>query len=292
MPTEFDTRGLKREISLYEKRSLMGVQDGRALIMPAVADTEVEELISMGFEPTKIVGVEQDDLKFYNLRNHYWDQIMLANEEVGYYISRASRGAYSYVHLDYCGYMTREIVTSLSGWQHILAHSARVRISSFRGRRRSAQYDFEEQMFRDLVLSWCEIGASADHEDMFRWLEYDTSLRSLSDDTPIWLIMMIVLQATFGISDVRTFTDTLRARGSFIPMVEGRHRVAGIKRFGYTEPGTPNHMFTVWLDLEPLEISNNTRLDEQWAMNYIASILSRLTFATPLYHPSLSEEKT
>lgn len=287
----WESRTVKREISVYEKNTLTAL-DGRACVMPGEPETEVEELIAAGFNPLAIVGVEQIEWIYRRLRSHYWDTLTLFNEEVGAFLARAQAASYSYIHLDYCGHFNRETVASLAGWPRVLAPSARMRYTVVRGRRNSSQYEWEAQLFRDLALTWCELGANSDNDDMFRWLTYDDALRGLDDDTPITLALMTMLGATFGVDDVRTYMDSLRIRGPHVPVVEGRHRVTGIKRFCYAEPGTPNHMFTMWVDLEPLDITTIQRLDEQWALDYVASILSQLTYATPYYHPSLNKEKS
>ena len=290
MTRNWDLRSYKRALSVFEK-STLPTNEGRALILPGEPDGEIEELINVGYDNHRIVGVEQEQSEFYRLNYHYRDQVMLFHDEVGNFMStKGSPSAYSYVHLDYCGHFNRTSIASLAGWQRILAPVSRVRVSVFRGRRSAEQFAWEEMLFRDVVLSWCELGANADRSDMFRWIEFDAALTSLRDDTPINLVMMMMLQLTFGIQDVRSFTDELRCNGSFVPMVEGRHRITNIQRYCYSEPGSPNHMYTMWFDAVPLDISATQRLDEQWALDEVASLMENLTYATPYFHPALAKE--
>lgn len=283
MPGKFANRALrpiKRQLSVFEKSTIQR-PEGRALVMPAEPNTEIEELVEAGFNPCFIYGVEQDMSRYIALLAHYHDQAHIHQGDVFQFMNKA-RGIkrYTYVHIDLCGMFTREVAIKTQSWRPLMAPWSRLRFSAYRARQSPGQQEFEQQLHEDLLLRWCEIGYELDAADPERWIHYHQRAQEHLSDTSRLIVAIAVANFFFGIDDYRSYIDDCARKGTaFLPLVEGDYLPHNIKRWHYNEPGTPNHMFTVWMDLQPLDgdrLNNST----QWILNQLALVFEQLEHET------------
>lgn len=288
MPGRFGNRELrptKRRLSTYEKSSLV-TTEGRALVLPGSPNTEIEELAEAGYDACRIFGVEQDEKTFRELQRHYHDSAHLFHDDVFKWMSRAQGlGQYSYIHLDFCGHFTSEQAVGMQEWKDLAAPEARLRVSVFRGRRSPLQFDWEETMQHDLLLNWCQLAFDTDEVDQDRWVAHDNQVRDTLEDTTKIIVALMTLTFFFGVTDYRTYLDNCRQHGNYLPSVEGRHVLTGIHRFIYNEPGSPNHMFTVWVDLKPMP-TDPMRHSTQWTLNELNRIFDSISYHVPIFNPA------
>lgn len=280
-----ELRANKRKISVFEKSTLLTTR-GRALLLPGDGNGEVEELITAGYDPAYIFGVENDPKTFTELFDFYYDTVHIVNDDIYTWMKRSkAKGSYSYLHLDLCGHVARQEFPNYQNWKGLFAPEARVRVSTFRGRRSAAQFDWESQLYDDLLLQWCRIGHQRDTVDPQRWKEhYDILSRSMDDTTRI-IVGLVIMNFFFGIGDYRQYVDDcIRYDDWHLPHVLGDHDIKNITRFSYNEPGNKSSMFTVWMDLVPLK--NPLRTSEQWTLNMLHKIYEQMNYQVPHFNPA------
>lgn len=290
LPGRFGNRELrpvKRRLSVYEKSSLP-THEGRALILPGAPNTEIEELVDAGYNSCHIFGVEQDPVIYQQLMSHYHDNVHIYRGEICDWMAKSrAPGEYSYVHLDFCGHFTREEAAGIQAWRTIVAPTARVRLSIFRGRRSPLQFDWEEQMHEDLLLAWCQLGYDNDTVDPERWVDYHNQIAETMDDTTQIVIAIMLCNFFFGIEDYRKYVDSCREHGPYLPTVNGNHILTNVYRWTYNEAGSPNYMFTVWADLLPIP-PDPLRNSTQWILNEMSKVFTYLNYHIPAFSPNLS----
>jgi hypothetical protein len=280
-------RPIKRKLSAFEKSSLLTTQ-GRALILPGDINTEVEELTSAGYNPCLIFGCENEEPTYRYLLNHYHDSVHLFHMDVFEWMRRVrATGQYSYLHLDLCGHFGREEAINIQAWRALLAPTARVRVSVFRGRRSPMQFEWEEQLLQDLLLRWCELGYELDALDPERWIAFYDHSRETRDDTTKTILAVMISNFFFGLDDFRVYVDSCTAREDFLPRVEGDHLLTNISRWTYNEQGNPSHMFTVWADLVPLP-ADPLRDSTQWILDHLATMFESFHHHVPRFKISIT----
>lgn len=275
------TRYVKRELSQLEKSNLINTE-GRALILPGEPGTEVEELIQAGFDPSKIVGVEKDPAIAEHLHGYYLDGAMIFCDEVCNFMRRAKMvEQYSYIHLDFCGQMNRDLIVALQGWKRLVMPHARVRVSAFRGRRGLLQFKVEQELVTNTLVAWCDAAFAVDKASPERWLHYREWLLNNGTDTAQVIAGVMIANFFFGLDNFEDFIEVMERQGTFLPEVKGRHRLTNITRWNYRERSAANHMVTIWTDLAPLG-RKALPSSEQWVVNTLADMITQLVdFVTP-----------
>lgn len=278
-----ETRYVKRELSSAEKATVPTTR-GRALVLPGAPGSEIEELIEAGFDAAYIIGVEHQARLADELMEYYRDGAHVFCAEVCDFMRHARMAqTYSYIHLDFCCQLTRELAVDIQAWRPLVAPTARVRMSTFRGRRSPAQMDTETLLINDTLLTWCEAAHDLDNSDRPRWVAFHDFLVDHDTDTATVMAAIMIANFFFGMDDFEEYVAEARARGPFIPEVRGTHAISDITRWNYHERSSPNHMATTWVDLEPLGL-DALRHSTQWTLNGLARIMSRLTdHGTPDY---------
>lgn len=273
---------LKRELSRLEKRRLRpAVVNGKAVVMPGCPNTEVEELLSHGFDPRNIFAIESEQSIADALYDHYWDQINVHWEEIGAWLQRA-RNSYSYIHLDYCGHLKDRELEGIEYAYAKLAPQSHFRISTLISRRGTTQVQ-REIMITERILGPLVEVLSETHPS-YEWNDWYQSLRPNLADSTIAIAAIVIMNAFFGINWYE-YTDTCAQRGAFVPNFEGAHRIVDIARFQYSENGNGQVMNTVWFSLDP-SLHGPSR--NHLGVEGLAVALQQLTKPITLYtNPSL-----
>lgn len=281
-----DLRMIKRQLSVFEKSSVPNT-NGRAIILPSEPNTEVEELIGVGFDPMRIFCIEHEQDKADKLYAHYWDDCHVHWEDVGTWMQRArGEGRYSYVHLDFCGHLKHEEIAAIQQCKRLMAPVSRVRVSVFRGMRLKHQFDLENMVRDQVLLRICEMCGAADEIFPDRWQLFYDQIRENYDDTTQIVIATLLMTFFFGLDSIWDYTDRCNLEGPYLPEVHGNHTLVNIQRFVYHEIAAPNHMFSVWADVAP--IANETVKESiQWRLNEIAKVFESISYRPPNFTPNL-----
>lgn len=289
--TDPTLRGIKRELSLYEKATLP-TRQGRALLLPGEPPrregeaSEVEDLIRSGYNPHFIYGVEQDQDLAVDLYDYYYDEIHIHLEEAGEFLRR-SRGGFSYIHLDFCVPFNQDSFDTIQSWLGRVTPIARVRVSSYGSRRAAPQLEYEMMIRRTILQRLIDECAQLD-DNADRWKRYWAALEESDDSTQIHLGIMF-LNFFFG-TDSWRWADSCLIE-SHLPQVKGAHRLANIRRFSYSEPGGHNSiMFTSWVDLVPHRIDTMPGDKNAWLLNEIANFFAAITTPLPRFIPEFFQE--
>jgi len=273
----------KRQLSIEEK-STLAFPPGRALVLPGDPRTEIEELVSAGYDPCYIFGVEIDPKNYSSLVNYYHDNAKIFHADVFYWMKQVqARGEYTYIHLDFCGHFNEEHAIGCQSWIHLPAPEARIRVSIFRGRRSPMQFDWESQMQENLLLRWCELGYELDEIDSKRWITFYNHFQETMDDSTKLIVSLMILNFFFGVKDYRDYLAECEKKGTFFPDTNGTHYLEKIYRYTYNEPGSPNYMYTVWVDLKPVPVKPSSNEDTQWSFNQLAKMFENIDYNIPAF---------
>lgn len=236
---ETDLHFAKRNLSVREKQTIPETS-GKALVLPGAINTEIEELVEVGFDPCLIYGIEVDPLVAEILYDHYYDQSPIHLEEVGDFLSRAT-SKFCYIHLDYCGQITESTIDSMEKAMGSLDPIARLRVSVFGSRRTKTTKRFESEIIDATLLNILDhIGGA---EDLREHLA-----SGLKEPDPACVVAMVAfVNHVIGLSwhglcdQLTTNDDLLIARGT--------HQVSDVRRYRYTSDS--NVMYTMWIDFIP-----------------------------------------
>lgn len=272
-------RGVKRDLSRYEKETAVPSSGAKAMIMPSCPNTEVEELIAVGYRPEQIFCVEREQTLADALLEHYWDSVHVHWDEVGHFLERAV-GPFSYLHLDYCGHLLHDELAGIEAAHMKLAAYARLRVSLLRVRQRDTTRDYEHLLAENILVRLAAVCQSRDRYES-RW---DTYLDALIDGDTTQIVLGIwLLNHLFGLG-VWEYADRCTVQGDYLPEVNGTHILTNIRRFTYNEVGGRSPMYTVWCDAAPLrtDVSN----DPQWVVDEVARVFHAmaqpiLSFSNP-----------
>lgn len=281
-----DLHQVKRSLSAYEKRSLTGTPlvTGRAVVLPGAPNTEIEELLTVGFDPCRIYGVEEVPDIAESLYEHYYDAVNIHWDNVTTFLTR-SRGLFSYIHLDFCGhFLDEELAAFETAFTRVEPH-ARVRLSLYRSRKMDEQRQREQLLFDKCVESLL----SVIDERYPVAQELLRELKHAGDDISIVVTALALLNATFGIR-AYNYTDEVTSLGrSVLPDSLGTHRINSVRRFTYNEAHTASQMVTLWFDLVPLYPSVVSS-SEDWKKQEILQVLGMVQYPpTPYNNPALFE---
>lgn len=266
----FNVRRIKRSLSCFEKSSLPD-PTGRALILPSMVGTEVEELIAAGFDPEKVDCVEHVRSTYEQLAAVYPNVIY---NDVTEWL-RDCPYLYSYIHLDLCSQLSPEISIGMQRWQGHVTDYSRIRVSICRGRRMGEQYAWEDRLYRETLGRWA------------RLLDIDDA-EVTRDDTTAAVVGLVLSNFFFGITDIRTYFDACQRHGDHLPTQwTPTHAIADLSRYCHHEPGSRNYMWTVWMDLCPLPEGNTH--DPSWVRAQLQPIYEDLSFFPSIF--SLYKDK-
>jgi len=287
LPSRFGNKTLrpnKRQLSVEEK-STLAFPPGRALVLPGDPKTEIEELVSVGYDPCYIFGVEIDPKAYASLVNYYHDNAKIFHSDVFCWMKQVqAHGKYTYIHLDFCGHFNKEHAIGCQSWIQLPAPEARIRVSIFRGRRSPVQLDWESQMQEDLLLRWCELGHELDLVDSKRWITFYNHFQQTMDDSTKLVVSLMILNFFFGVKDYRDYLVECEREGSFLPDANGTHYLESIYRYTYNEPGSPNYMYTVWADLKEMSASSSLRNDSQRKLDQLAKTFENIDYDIPAFN--------
>lgn len=242
----------KRRLSVAEKSSLTRFLPvmGKALVLPGEPNTEIEELVEVGFNPAMIYGVEGDPDIAESLHLYYRDRTPIYYDEVGYWLSQ-STSTFSYMHLDYCGQITRERLTSMQRAMGHLDPVARLRVSVFGSRRTQGTKTFESQVLDATLINMLDFIRG--HETGWAMSIADSLQSTFADyqyEDPSALIATILfVNHVMGMS-WEQLCDQLDDKSNALPSHRGAHQINGITRYRYTTDN--NVMYTTWVDFTPI----------------------------------------
>jgi hypothetical protein len=238
-------RPIKRALSGMEKDSFpIAHRPGKILLLPAEAGTEVDEFIALGADPRNIVCIERNQEQADRLYEHYFDRCQVHWIDLNSFIERAQSDAYSYAHLDYCGFLGEDELTAICGTARILAPHARLRVSLMVNRKTSSIVNFEDMIRNTMVLPLIDLLASS--EKGLGWEEVAEEFTNSSDTLQL-VAVVTILSHMFGVQPW-DFAD-LVANTKVLPSLDGKHWIYNVQRWQYHEPGHPPVMETIWMDM-------------------------------------------
>lgn len=264
----------KRSLSLRDKQSLP-CTSGKALVLPGSSDTEVEELIHVGFDPAYIYGIEQDIDIAEELHEHYYDTTPIYCEEVGEFLHRAS-STFSYIHLDYCSQLTNETLDSIEKAMGRLNPLARLRVSVFGSRRTKAMKNFERDVLDATLFNLLDrmVIAGYTTEDEVNYLK--ELILPVDADPDLSRIICVVLFVNHVLNmSWYTLCDLLP---EVMPSESATHQLLNVKRYRYHSD--QNIMYTAWMDFSPIPDPVITR-NPRWLPAQILSFAYTLVHETP-----------
>lgn len=280
-------RPVKRSLSQFEKSTLSPNQlEGLALVMPAEAGTEVEELRLCGFEAHRIRCIEHDPAKANELYEAYFDQLTVHTIAVEDFVARAQPGAYSYVHLDYCNWLDQTNTDTLAATGRLLAPHARLRITLSRNRKNARQTTHERLVYNLVTIPLVTqilvaLGKTPDEVDDF--LE---SIEAAHKDTTAIAFSVIMTSVVMG-WPWREYADRNVGRGD-APPFNPSFWPTDVARFYYFDAGGAD-METMWVDLIATDRLRRSAHPEGFLQNLLAMITPIQT-SPAIYQPILGEE--
>lgn len=270
-----DIHFAKRRLSVSEKSTIVNVQ-GKALVMPGAPGTEIEELIAVGFNPALIYGLEEDEQTANALHMYYWDTSPIYCEEVGYWLSLA-RSKFSYLHLDYCGQITKDRIASIEHTMQRLAPTARLRMSVFGSRRGHNIRNFENDIIDATVLTLLEYIAHHYPHRAVEALDLHSVFLDREFQDPSSVICMVAfVNHVMGVH-WHTIADTI-ANTTSLPTIRGEHQVQGIRRYRYVTDRSL--MYTAWIDFTPISHGQFSS-EESWLVEEILRYVRHLVDPAP-----------
>lgn len=273
--SDTDIHFAKRRLSVAEKVTVP-TSEGKALVMPGAPGTEIEELVAVGFNPALIYGIEEDEQTADALHMCYWDTSPIYCDEVGYWLSLA-RSKFSYVHLDYCGQITKDRLASIEHTMQRLAPVARLRISVFGSRRGANIRNFENDVIDATVLTLLEYIAQNYVSRSSEALDLHEYFANLDFQDPSSVVAMVAfVNHVMGIH-WHMIADIIKETHS-LPKSRGEHQVHSVRRYRYVTDRSL--MYTTWLDLMPISHSQFSN-DESWLVDEILRYVKQLVEHAP-----------
>lgn len=122
---------IKRQLSLEEKLTIHNFS-GKAIILPGSCGSvneplELEELISVGFDPSQIIGFENLPSNLKKLKDYYKDSLMLS--DINKNIKNIDPDSVSYIHLDFLRSITQHTMSKAKYYSSIMKSDSRFRIT-------------------------------------------------------------------------------------------------------------------------------------------------------------------
>lgn len=180
-------KSVKRSVSLYEKNVLakeLGFNFKNALIFPGEPNTEIEELISIGFSAGNIFGIEREFTKAEILLDYYYDSIRIFCDEMNTFLAK-SKNVFSYAHLDYCGHFNKNAAEDIINLAKKSTNDCFLRITFFDARRTQSQKDLEDTFWEQLSDLFLTIDTDLETWD-FSWINkialFSWFVKSYKDD--------------------------------------------------------------------------------------------------------------
>lgn len=238
-------RPIKRSLSAMEKDTFpIAHRPGKILLLPAEPGTEVDEFIALGADPRNIMCVERTQDSADRLYEHYFDRCSVHWIDLNSFIERAESDAYSYAHLDYCGFLSEYELGAICGTARILAPHARLRVSLMVNRKTSSTVNYENMIRNTMVLPLIEL--LSESEKGLGWDEVAEEFANSTDTTQL-VAVVTILSHMFGVQPW-DFADMV-AGSKVLPAMEGKHWIYNVQRWQYHEPGHPPVMETIWMDM-------------------------------------------
>lgn len=281
--SDTDVHFAKRKLSVMEKSTIL-TNEGKALVMPGAPDTEIEELIAVGFNPALIYGIEEDEQTADNLHLHYWDSSPIYCAEVGYWLSLAT-SQFSYVHLDYCGQVIKDRLSSIERCIGRLASLARLRISVFGSRRSNLVKGFENEVLDATIftlLDYIISNYSSRAQEASELYEqfYDLDLQDPSAVVAAVGFVNHVMGLNWHmVSDIIS-QPARTTNANALSRVRGRHQVHALRRYRYVTDR--NLMHTMWIDFVPIAHSQFSS-QESWLVDEIIRFVRQLVQEVPQF---------
>ena len=207
---------------------------------------------------------------------HYWDTSPIYCDEVGYWLSLA-RSKFSYIHLDYCGQITKDRLASIEHTMQRLAPVARLRMSVFGSRRGANIRNFEHDVMDATALTLLEYIAQNYTARSSQALELHGYFANLDFQDPSSVIAMIAfVNHVMGvhwhmIADVVKETHRL-------PRSRGEHQIHSVRRYRYVTDRSL--MYTTWVDFMPICHSQFSS-EESWLVDELIRYVSHLVDPSP-----------
>lgn len=271
-----DKRPIKRSLSLYEKQNLPNIT-GRALLLPAEPNTEIEELVDAGVDPWKITCVEQDPDAAAMLRAAYGDYVNLFEGDVFDIASRyLARGQYGYIHLDLLGQTDLDMLYMISLCTELMAVPARFRVSTTYGRKDVNRNDDEFNASIVPVLQLAHWLAERDVGGNFHFEEQALAIAEAAEQSqglPLAASILCKLYLDLDVPyDIVSYIENEKIIEA-LPV-----SVNNAVRYRYTEKDSSNHMLTMWFDR-----SNAVRHPDNlwWLMHQSSRMFTYLDYMTP-----------
>lgn len=264
----------KRALSGLEKATVLSTA-GQAMIFPGSPETEVEELVAVGFDSHHIHCVERVEDLADALYEHYYDRAPVHYETGRDFLDNA-RSRFGYVHLDFMGHLDMEEIATLEALANKLDPVARVRVSVLGPHRQSeAQATYLEDWYRWLVGDVLAHVGGVFADDA---AQLAADLATRRNDPTVVITALALFRFVFG-ADVASWVDACTRTGMVrLPPVAGTHRLTNVRRYCYHEPLTPNLlMFTTWFDAVPLGPVG----EPDWAMREFLQILHQVRLPVP-----------
>lgn len=240
-------RANKRSISVMEKKCFKNF-GGRALVMPGMPHVtypqdEIQELVdAAGFDLEDIVAVDNSPEVANALFEKYRDQIPIYVSPVELFLEK-SVTQYSYIHLDYCGFLKQSGV-EIAGIYHAARKTtpyARIRVTTADAQRNSRQFDYERDLQERSLILTCQIHG---------WSDLISEAKETIEQTTTLIGFLILINSLFCMT-FDEYYDFIVAHKR-LPPVLGRNCPHTFNQWRYGEPGSPNRMFTCWSDLAPI----------------------------------------
>lgn len=268
------THGIKRSLSVYEKSSLP-TTTGRGLVLPAYPPAhdgqvgELDELMAVGYDGVGLVGVERDADIADQLYDHYYDRVQIHREELETFFTHAS-ARFSYLHLDFCSYLSEPNLRTIEGWRGHVEPVARLRVSLTQTRRQRGQMNYEKTLQNKMM------------NPLLTLLGLEPPPEAESDSTQLVGVIM-ALNFFFGLR-AWPFADLCAATPTW-PATLGTHLLTNLCRFTYREVRGYTQINTIWVDVVPL---NPTALaSPEVAASYLRPFFAQLLTPIPTYNPEL-----
>lgn len=186
-------KSVKRSLSVYEKSLIPkdpNFKFGNALIFPGEPNTEVEELVAIGFRHENIFGIERDYARAEILLDYYYDSIRIFCDEMNTFLNR-TKNVYNYAHLDYCGHFNVSAAEDIIQLARKTTDYCFIRVTLFDARRAQSQKEFEETFWDQLCYLFESIGSDLtvfnqswqNKLALYAWFvkSYDDGINSVQD---------------------------------------------------------------------------------------------------------------
>lgn len=275
-------RSTKRQLSVVEKSSLRPTHvAGKALVMPGSPRTEIEELCAVGFDPSKVHGIEVAPDIANALYNFYWDANPIHLGEIGEWLE-GSRNQWSYMHYDYCGHFKHEEVRGLQAGSGKLADLARVRVSVYCSRKKDNQVRFERQVLQRILVPLLTQARQFDHiGNAEMWTEYIEAIDAGAFGVNHCVATVLFFSHTLGI-DVWEYADACTLnKDAPLPRALGSHVPASVRSFNYNEAGISSLMNTTWIDFVPI----GSTISQELTLLELAKFMALITIPAPIFNP-------